>query len=225
MTVLITLTIAGTDTGNFSLFTDVDGFVTPFETGVAKSSLLAGYTTSLVPNTATIIKVKSNATCTNAVDIPIIDIPVTTTTTTTSTTTTTTLPPTTTTTTTTTSTTTTTTLPPTTTTTTTTISPTIQLIAKKVGGLTGVLKYGVNDSSCPNTAGTINTTDTIFTIPIMANTDIFYVEVYVNGVPTDIVPTCVQLGSYCSTYICAADVVYDGSSDIYVQTNVNGTLC
>jgi hypothetical protein len=98
MTVLITLTIAGTDSGPFDLYSDVDGYVSAFETGVAKAALQAGYSSSLVPNSATIIRVKSTGVCTNYIDISI----VTTTTTTSSTTTTTTtvVPPTTTTTTT-----------------------------------------------------------------------------------------------------------------------------
>lgn len=83
MTVLITLTVAGADSGPFDLYSDVDGFVSAFETGVAKASLLAGYSSSLVPNGATVIRVKSTGICTNYIDIPIAPIPTTTTTTTT----------------------------------------------------------------------------------------------------------------------------------------------
>lgn len=50
MIVTITLTYAGPDTGPFNLYSDVDGFISAFETGVSKAALLAGYTTSLVPN-------------------------------------------------------------------------------------------------------------------------------------------------------------------------------
>ena len=39
LTVLITLTTAGADTGNFNLYSDVDGYTAAFETGVAKSAL------------------------------------------------------------------------------------------------------------------------------------------------------------------------------------------
>ena len=88
MTVLITLTTAGTSTGPFSLYSDADSYSVPFETGVAKSSLLAGYTSTLVPTSTTIIRVMSTGTCTNYTDIPI--VPCTTTTTTSSSTTTTT---------------------------------------------------------------------------------------------------------------------------------------
>ena len=59
MTVLITLTTAGSSTGPFSLYSDANSYSTPFETGVAKSSLLAGYTSTLVPNGTTIIRVMS----------------------------------------------------------------------------------------------------------------------------------------------------------------------
>jgi len=86
-TVLIVLTTAGTNTGPFSLYSNVDGFVTPFELGVSKAALEAGYTSFLVPDGATIIRVKSNGVCTNYIDIP---FGITTTTTTSSSTTTTT---------------------------------------------------------------------------------------------------------------------------------------
>jgi hypothetical protein len=106
MTVTITLTLAGSDTGPFNLYSDVDGYVSAFETGVSKAALLAGYTSTLVPNGTTIIRVMSNSEfCTNYIDIPVVPCPTTTTTTTeagpTTTTTTTTEPPPTTTTTTT----------------------------------------------------------------------------------------------------------------------------
>lgn len=82
MTVFITLTIAGTDSGPFDLFSDVDGFLYPFETGVSKSALISGYSSSVVPDFTKAIRVKSNGTlCTNQVDIPV-DYTTTTTTTT-----------------------------------------------------------------------------------------------------------------------------------------------
>jgi sugar phosphate permease len=91
MTVLITLTTAGTSTGPFSLYSNVDSYSVPFETGVLRTSLLAGYTSTVVPNGTTTIRVMSTGTCTNYTDISV--VPCTTTTTTT-------VPPTTTTTTT-----------------------------------------------------------------------------------------------------------------------------
>lgn len=69
-TVLITLTTAGADTGPFNLYSDVDGYVAPFETGVSKSLLTSGYTSTLVPDTATVIRVKSDSVlCTNYIDL------------------------------------------------------------------------------------------------------------------------------------------------------------
>ena len=102
MTVLITLTTAGTDTGPFNLYSNVDGYVSAFETGVSKAALLAGYSSALVPNGTTIIRIKSTGTCVNYIDVTVVTTTTTTTTgTPTTTTTTTSVPPTTTTTTTT----------------------------------------------------------------------------------------------------------------------------
>ena len=82
MTVLITLTTAGTDSGPFDLYSDLDGYLSAFESAVPKASLLAGYPSSLVPDFTTIIRVRSNnGLCTNYVDIPVA-APTTTTTTT-----------------------------------------------------------------------------------------------------------------------------------------------
>ena len=90
MTVLITLTTAGSSTGPFSLYSDANSFSTPFETGVSKASLLAGYTSTLVPASTSIIRVMSTGTCTNYTDLPVVGCTTTTTTTTSTTTTTTT---------------------------------------------------------------------------------------------------------------------------------------
>jgi hypothetical protein len=100
MTVLITLTLAGADTGPFNIYSNSDGYTTPLATGVAKSALLAGYSLAGVPNDATIIRVTSTGTCTNSIDMVIANTTTTTTTSSSTTTTTTTAPPTTTTTTT-----------------------------------------------------------------------------------------------------------------------------
>jgi hypothetical protein len=71
-TVEITIAAAGTDTGPFNLFSDADAYVTAFATGIAKSALLAGYTSTVVPDAATIVRVKSNnANCTNYVNMTI----------------------------------------------------------------------------------------------------------------------------------------------------------
>jgi hypothetical protein len=87
MTVLITLTIAGSDSGPFDLYSNLDGYTSAFESGVSKSSLLSGYSSSLVPDYTSTIRVKSNGVCTNYIDI-LVDSPTTTTTTSFSTTTT-----------------------------------------------------------------------------------------------------------------------------------------
>jgi len=99
MTVLITLTVAGADSGPFNLYSNTDGFVSAFETGVSKAALLAGYSSALVPNFTTVIRVLSTGDCTNYIDITL-DALSTTTTSSSSTTSTTTIAPTTTTTTT-----------------------------------------------------------------------------------------------------------------------------
>jgi hypothetical protein len=76
MTVLITLTIAGADSGPFNLYSDIDGFTSAFETGVSKASLLAGYSSALVPDYTTILRVMSIGDCTNYVDLPLALMPV-----------------------------------------------------------------------------------------------------------------------------------------------------
>ena len=169
---IITLTTAGTDTGPFNLLSDVDSYATPFETNVAKSSLIAGYTTNLIPDAATIIRVQSSSSlCTNFINLTYPTISTTTTTTTTTapttstTTTTTTVAPTTSTTTTTTTaapttstTTTTTTAAPTTstTTTTTTANPSGSLFFDASTGVGGysVTAIDVNGVTPTLTSGT-----------------------------------------------------------------------
>lgn len=79
MTVLITLTIAGADSGPFDLYSNADGYTIPFVTNVTKAALLAGYSTSLVPNTATIVRVQSVGDCVNFINIPLVTVTTTTT--------------------------------------------------------------------------------------------------------------------------------------------------
>ena len=65
MTIFITLSLAGADTGPFDLYSNVDGFVTPFETGVSKADLLSGFETSLAPDgTITVRLLDLSASCT-----------------------------------------------------------------------------------------------------------------------------------------------------------------
>lgn len=81
MNVLIQLTTAGLDTGPFNLFSDLDSFGVPFEVGVTKVDLLAGYLSTLVPDGTTTIRVCSTALyCANCIDITIEPLPTTTTT-------------------------------------------------------------------------------------------------------------------------------------------------
>jgi hypothetical protein len=71
-TLTLTLTATGADTGPlFDLYSNVDTYTTPFETNVAKSSLITGFTTTLVPNFTETIRVTSKGDCTNSVDIAI----------------------------------------------------------------------------------------------------------------------------------------------------------
>jgi len=80
--VTITLT-TGLSTGPFSLYSNLDGYTTPFETGVTRASLVAGYTSVVVPTGTTIVRVTSTGVCTNSVDLTVTGITTTTTTTTT----------------------------------------------------------------------------------------------------------------------------------------------
>lgn len=79
-TVLITLTTAGANTGPFDLYSDADSYVTPFENDVPKASLVSGYTSTLVPDLATIIRVQSDGQCVNYIDLTIVTTTTTTTT-------------------------------------------------------------------------------------------------------------------------------------------------
>jgi len=93
MNVLITLTIAGADSGPFDLYSNVDGYVSAFETGVSKAALLAGYSSSLVPNGTSTIRIKSTGVCTNFIDVTVTTTTTTTTSSSSTTTTTTTAAP------------------------------------------------------------------------------------------------------------------------------------
>jgi hypothetical protein len=100
MTVLITLTTAGADSGPFNLYSNLDGYTSAFETGVSKAALLAGYSSALVPDYTTTIRLTSTGVCVNYINIVISPTTTSTTTIAPTTTTTTTVGPTTTTTTT-----------------------------------------------------------------------------------------------------------------------------
>lgn len=104
MTILITLTTAGANTGPFMIYTDVDGFTTPvFVTPVSLQDLLDGFSSSAFPEGTKIVRLVSVGLCENYIDIDVESIVTTTTTsssTSSTTSTTTTIEPTTTTTTT-----------------------------------------------------------------------------------------------------------------------------
>jgi len=70
MTGIITLTVAGTDTGPFDIYSDADGYVIPFGTNITKSVLIAGWATDAIPLGTVSIRVQSvSANCSNYVDI------------------------------------------------------------------------------------------------------------------------------------------------------------
>ena len=81
MTVLITLTTIGTDCSLFDIYSNVDGFISAFETNVPKASLSAGFSSANAPNGTTTIRVKAKGVCTNYKDINLTSITTTTTTT------------------------------------------------------------------------------------------------------------------------------------------------
>jgi hypothetical protein len=74
MTVLLTLNTAGSDTSIFDLYSDIDSFTTPFETDVSKASLLSGYSTSLCPDYATVVRLQAKGSCVNYVDVELKDL-------------------------------------------------------------------------------------------------------------------------------------------------------
>ena len=82
MTVLITLTTIGTDCSLFDIYSNIDNFLSAFETDVPKSSLSAGFSSANVPDGTTIIRVKAKGLCSNYIDLQLINITTTTTTTT-----------------------------------------------------------------------------------------------------------------------------------------------
>jgi len=69
MTVLITLSAAGIDTGPFSLYSSPDGLTfTLVISGVLRTTLIEGYTAT-VPDGTGVVRVTSNSVCTNSIDL------------------------------------------------------------------------------------------------------------------------------------------------------------
>lgn len=72
----ITISNVGTDVGPFNLYSNVDGYISPFETNIPKATLEAGYTSTVVPAGTYYIKVQSvNPMCSNSVTEYIFEIP------------------------------------------------------------------------------------------------------------------------------------------------------
>jgi len=94
MTTLITLTLAGSDTGPFNIYSNVDGFTTPTATGISRATLLAGYSAT-VPDGTVQVLVKSIGACQRDLYLVVsgAPIPITTSTTSTTSTSTTIIPP------------------------------------------------------------------------------------------------------------------------------------
>lgn len=70
MKVKITITSVAADATIFDLYSDTDGYTTPFETGLSAASLIVGYTSTLVPDNTTSIRLKNvGGSCVNYVDI------------------------------------------------------------------------------------------------------------------------------------------------------------
>lgn len=69
MTIQITLSVLGNETGPFDLYSDVDNFITPFITNVPRASFLSTYEVE-APDETTIVKIINlNPLCTGNVDI------------------------------------------------------------------------------------------------------------------------------------------------------------
>jgi hypothetical protein len=70
----ITLTSTGIDTGPFNLYSDVDNYITAFESSILKSNLISGFTTNNIPNNTSIVRLKSIGVCTNYIDFSLITL-------------------------------------------------------------------------------------------------------------------------------------------------------
>jgi hypothetical protein len=70
MTAIITITTISNNITSLNLYSNVDGFVSAFETNVPRSSLISGYSTNLIPIGTTIVRASSaEGPCTNYIDI------------------------------------------------------------------------------------------------------------------------------------------------------------
>ena len=80
MTVLITLTTAGDNTGPFNLYSNEDGFSTIITSGISRANLLAGYEAT-VPNGTTEVLLQSIGVCDRDLYLNVAGAPTTTSTT------------------------------------------------------------------------------------------------------------------------------------------------
>jgi hypothetical protein len=79
MTGIIQITTIGTDADNFLLFSDVDNYLSAFESNVSRQDLINGFPSDNIPNGTTIIRaISTTVLCDVSIDIP---LPATTTTT------------------------------------------------------------------------------------------------------------------------------------------------
>jgi len=73
---IITLTTLGDQAGPFDLYSNIDGYVTPFVIGEPASSFSgSGFYTGLVPDGTIVIKVQSQGFCSNSVYLSITGLP------------------------------------------------------------------------------------------------------------------------------------------------------
>jgi hypothetical protein len=86
MTVLITLTTAGSNTGPFNLYSDADGFSTIITSGISRADLLAGYE-AILPTGTTEVLLRSAGPCNSSLYLIVSGAPTTSTTSSTSSTT------------------------------------------------------------------------------------------------------------------------------------------
>jgi hypothetical protein len=80
MTVTITLTLAGSDTGPFNIYSNADGYTTAIVTGVDRNTLTSGYNIT-TPDGTTEVLVRSTGVCHRDLYLNVVGAPTTTTTT------------------------------------------------------------------------------------------------------------------------------------------------
>jgi hypothetical protein len=82
MNIYILITGASSNVGPFNLYSDVDGYVSAFQTNISRLTLETGYST-IAPVGTTTVRIMSDGICTNYFDFPVQGVPIPTTTTTT----------------------------------------------------------------------------------------------------------------------------------------------